>query len=416
VDAHEPEFPEPQASETQAPEPQESSTPPAQPAPAPAAPRSQRARRRRTVSFVGGAAAGALVIGIGGYAVGATTAPTTQQVTTQADPAFVPRVPQRTELPGSASGSSQSTQVAPIAPTEDELTGVVTIVSELYYGEGAAAGTGMVLTADGTVLTNNHVVEGATDIKVTDESTGKTYSAAVVGTDATNDVAVLQLQDASGLATVTIEQSEEPAIGDEVTSVGNAEGTGTLVAASGAVTDLNQNITVASEPTGKSAELDGLIEVDAYVVSGDSGGPLLDSDGDVVGIVTAASSGSALVTGYAIDIDEALAVWQLVEQGKDTDTVEIGLPAFLGILLGSATPSTTGVRISGVIDGTPAAEAGLGTGDVITAIDGVRVTTSDGLSAAISAHDPGDWVSLSFTGTDGAAHGATVTLTEGPAA
>jgi S1-C subfamily serine protease len=374
-------------------------------------------RVQRTLSFVGGAAASALVLGVGGYAYGAASAATAEQsVASQAAPAFVPETPERLDPYGYGRSGTSPTQTTPQTASDTQITGVVTIVSELYFGEGQAAGTGIVLTGDGTILTNNHVIEGATGIEVTDESTGATYSASVVGTDDTNDIAVLQLDDASGLATATLEQSEELAVGDQVTAVGNAEGTGTLVAATGTVTDLDESITVGDELTGDAEELDGLIEVDADVVSGDSGGPLLDDEGDVAGIVTAASSGTSVVTGYAIDIDEALAIWQTVEAGEDTETVEIGLPAFLGILLGSATPTSVGVRVSGVIDGTPAAEAGLGTGDVITAIDGVDVSGSDELSAILAKHEPGDWVSLSFTDSGGVAHGATVTLTEGPAA
>lgn len=376
-------------------------------------------RHRRLLGITGAASAGALVLGLS-FAAGAATgssAVSSNSSTTIAVPAEYPQqgygYPYRWGQQQGTSGSSS--QTAPVDATGDQLTGVVTIVSEIDYGAGEAAGTGIVLTSDGTILTNNHVIEGATSIEVTVESTGQTYSASVVGYDETEDVAVLQLDGASGLQPATLDPSEQLSLGDAVTSVGNADGTGTLVAASGTVSGLGESITAGDASGGDSEQLTDLIEIDAYVVSGDSGGPLLDSDGEVVGIVTAASSGTAVVTGYAIDIDVALAVWQQVESGQETDTVQIGLPAFLGIAL-SRSAVASGALIGGVVDGSPAASAGLAGGDTITAIDGVPVSTPDQLSTAIAAHEPGETVSLSFTDASGLTHEVTVTLAEGPAA
>ena len=188
----------------------------------------------------------------------------------------------------SGSGSSGSTGTA----TAAQSVGIVDINTTIEYGQGKAAGTGLVLTSDGEVLTNNHVVQDSTAISVTVVSTGKTYTAKVVGTDPTDDVAVIQLQDASGLTTAKLGNSSSVKVGSSVTAVGNAGGVGgTPSAATGTVTALNQSIT-ASDGDGSNAErLSGMIQVDADIQAGDSGGALYDnSSGSIVGINTAASA------------------------------------------------------------------------------------------------------------------------------
>ena len=320
---------------------------------------------------------------------------------------------------GSGSSSGTSTQTAATPATTAQKKGVVTIDTVMNYDTSSqAAGTGMVLTSDGTVLTNNHVVQGATSISVTDETTGKQYQAEVVGTDATHDVAVLQLQDASGLSTVTLDDDGEPATGDAVTDVGNAEGTGDLVAAAGTVTALDQDIQVQSESGTGTESLQGLIEVAADIVPGDSGGPVLDSEGEVVGMATAASSGSAEVTGYAIPITTAKAIADDILAGRASDTVTIGLPAFLGVQVGSdsATQTGDGVAVAGTVEGSGAAAAGLVAGDTITSLGGTAVTSSEALTAAVQSHAVGDRVVVGYTDASGAAKTVTVTLTAGPAA
>ena len=166
----------------------------------------------------------------------------------------------------------------------------------LPYENAKAAGTGMVLTASGQVLTSYHVVEGASKIKVTVAETGKTYQATVIGSDQTADVALLQLKSASGLTTIKID-NDKTSVGDKVTAVGNAGGTGTLTAAKGKIVSLKASITTAAEGPVASETLRAMIETTADVVSGDSGGPLFDADGEVIGIDTAASSGQE-INGY----------------------------------------------------------------------------------------------------------------------
>jgi len=397
----------------------------AQPFAAPAAPRSTR--RRTTLLIAGGATAMALCIGGGGIAVGvgigtlsnlasSSTAVAAEGSTVTTVPgSFRPSSPYGGGA-GAATGSTgASTQSAATAATDEQKAGVVTIVSELGYGETAqSAGTGIILTSSGRILTNNHVIDGSTSIEVTVETTGETYQADVVGYDATNDVAVLQLAGASGLTPATLDD-DTVALADAVTSVGNAEGTGDLVAATGSVTALDESITVGDETTGATESLAGLIEIDAAVVSGDSGGPLVDAEGEVVGVVTAASSGSATITGYAIPIGTAMTIVQQIVSGQESGTVSIGLPAFLGVQLATA-QTGAGVLLGGVIEGTGAATAGLAAGDTVTSVDGVAVATTSELSAAIAAHEVGDQVVVGYSTAAGAAASATVTLTAGPAA
>ncbi|MCJ1673417.1 S1C family serine protease [Rathayibacter sp. VKM Ac-2929] len=328
---------------------------------------------------------------------------------------------------GTSGSTSTSTATDAVPASTAQTAGVVTITSDLTYEGATSAGTGVILTSDGMILTNNHVVEGSTSITVTVESTGQAYTARVVGTDKTNDVAVLQLENASGLTPATLD-TDGVAVGDAVTAVGNAKGTGNLVAAAGTVEALGQSITTQAETGITGEKLTGLIQVDADIVAGDSGGPLVDAAGKVVGIDTAASSGTADITGFAIPISKALDIVATIEAGADTSTVAIGYPAFLGVSLPSGTTAGTasgavsgastaaGAVIAGVIEGTPAAAAGLVAGDVVTAVDGTAVTSGDALSADLAQREPGESVTLTWTTAAGTSQSATVTLVEGPVA
>jgi S1-C subfamily serine protease len=327
---------------------------------------------------------------------------------------------QGTQGSSGSSGSSGlgATESAAIASTAAEKVGVVTIKTDLNFGSGEAAGTGMIISSDGLILTNNHVVEESTSIEVTVESTGKTYKANVVGTDKTKDVAILQLVGASNLSTVKFASSEAVKVGQAIHSVGNAEGTGDLVTAKGTVGAVNQNLSIQSDFSTEGENLTGLIQLNSDVVSGDSGGPLFDSSGKVIGIVTAASSGSATVTGYAINIASVLKVAKVIEAGKATSEVVIGTPAFLGIQLAQAVSGSTaaGVTVQGTFAGMPAAKAGITAGSTITSVDGTAITTATQLSALIAAHKVGDTVTVHWTTATGVAHSAVVTLVGGPAA
>ncbi|WP_166968887.1 S1C family serine protease [Brevibacterium atlanticum] len=341
------------------------------------------------------------------------------------------------QSPDTGQGSDGSTQQDATAASEKESTGVVLIDTQLGYENAEAAGTGMVLSKDGLVLTNNHVIADSTKIAVTVATTGKTYEASVVGSDSSKDVAVLKLKDASNLQTATIDD-DDVQVGDDITAVGNSEGSGQLMAADGSVSDLGASVTTTAQGTEDSETLGDMIEVQADIVSGDSGGALLDDEGEVVGMNTAASSGTAQVTGYAIPIETALTTAESIIAGEQTSTNTLGYPAFLGIGVGqsdqrsqqgqygqgsadgqygqSGTTSTEGAVVAGVYEDTPAAEAGLSAGDTITKIDSTQITDGTALSEAIAEHKPGDKVSLTWTDADDQSHTAKVTLAEGPAA
>jgi S1-C subfamily serine protease len=319
--------------------------------------------------------------------------------------------------PGSSFGSGAtgtSTESAATASTASQKVGVVTINTVLdYTAQEQAAGTGMIMSSDGLILTNNHVVEGSTSITVTVQSTGKTYKATVVGTDQKADVAVLQLTDASGLSTINFAPSATVTTGDAIHSVGNAEGTGDLVTAVGTVGATGQTLTIQGDGTTKTENLSGLIELDSDVVSGDSGGPLFNQAGDVIGIVTAASSGSASVTGYAINIASVLKTADAIEAGSATTDIVIGTPAFLGVGL---SPTSTAPVVASTFPGMPAAKAGIAAGSTITSIDGTKVTTASQLSSLIAKHSAGDKITVTWVGPSDNSHTATVTLVAGPAA
>jgi S1-C subfamily serine protease len=302
------------------------------------------------------------------------------------------------------------------ASTAAQQVGIVTINTTLNYDPNEqAAGTGMILTSNGYILTNNHVVESSTSISVTVESTGKTYTATVVGTDKTADVAVLKLTGASGLTPVTFDSTETVTVGQSIYSVGNAEGTGNLVTAVGTVGAVNQSLSIGSDQSATPENLSGLIQLNSDVVSGDSGGPLFDKSGHVIGIVTAASSGSSTVTGYAINIAQVLKVAKAIEAGSASSEIVIGYPAFAGISI-PQTPSADGVPVASTFPESPANVAGIGEGDVITAVNGAAVTSADQLTAAIQAHKVGDSVSITWLDPSGVSHTATITLVAGPAA
>ena len=331
--------------------------------------------------------------------------------------------------PGGAQGSSSRDGVDSEAATADESTGVVLIDTALYSG-AAGAGTGIVLTSSGRVLTNYHVVENSTAIEVTVASTGQSYTAEVVGADESSDVAVLQLAGANGLDVAAVDD-DQVAVGEDVTAVGNAGGTGELTAADGEVTALNAEITTASEDGTRGETLQGLIETDADVVAGDSGGPLIDDEGEVVGIDTAASTG-ADIDGYAIPIDDALAIVSQIDSGQQSDQVRIGPAAYLGVSVSDMvrTGSQPGYRgdeygnggqatvdgagVVGTTDGSPAADAGLTEGSVITSVNSTAVDSAEGLTEVLQQYRPGDQVRLSWVDASGAEHTETVTLGESP--
>jgi S1-C subfamily serine protease len=335
---------------------------------------------------------------------------------------------------GTSTGAGAPSDISAIAAKVDP--GLVDINTNLSYQDEQAAGTGMVLTPSGEILTNNHVIDGATSISVTDVGNGKTYSAKVVGYDRTGDVAVIKLVGASGLQTVTT-SSGTAAVGQAIVGVGNAGGTGgTPSAAGGSVTALDQSITASDDGGGNAESLSGLIEVNAGIEPGDSGGSLVDTQGQVLGMDTAASADSgyqvSATQAYAIPIQTALSIAQKIDSGQASSTVHIGATGFLGVGVGSSSDtsggfgdtsgsgsgsgSSSGAVVSQVLANSAAGQAGVVEGDVITAVNGKSVGSASDLSNLLEPEHPGDTVQLQWTDQSGQTHTAAVTLGNGPPA
>ncbi len=363
-------------------------------------------KRRWPVALVAGIVA--LVLAAGGFSFAARTiqgALPSPSSTATTEPQTQPSDP--TDNPGRQGGGTTTGNAVAAA----QSAGVVLIEAET--GSGIAAGTGMILTSDGQVLTNYHVVAGSGKVAVTVADTGNTYTATVVGFDQAKDVALLQLKDASGLTTVTVDP-DQVAVGDAVAAVGNASGGGELVKAAGSVTATDQSLTVSSDsPWGSSEDLSGLVETNARAVPGDSGGPMFDSQNEVLGMTTAGSTRER--TSYAVPIATALAVVDQIETGQDAGTVRVGPAGYLGIKVADAeTGSATGKTITQVVAGSPADKAGVVSGSRLTKVGDVTIKASANLATVIRALEPGQQVTIEWTTPNGTHKTATVTLGSSP--
>jgi len=305
---------------------------------------------------------------------------------------------------GSTTASTQSA---------DLTTGLVLIDTEVGYGEGAAAGTGLVLTSNGIVITNHHVVAGSTSVSVTDPSDGKTYDADVLGYDTTNDVAVLQLVDASNLPTVTV-SAQPVASGSSITAIGNAEGGGQLVTVNGQVTNTGVTVTVTEDNGPGDATLNNLVETSAPLVPGDSGGAMFDNSSKVVAMNVAGSTNKYKPVGYGIPIATVLKVANAVVTGQPNSTVTLGRTGGLGIVVSTA--SSGAPKILQVVTGGAADKAGITSGSTLTSLDGTTLTSPDQLTSILSTHKPGDNVQAGWKDRAGRTHTATVTLGVAPLA
>jgi S1-C subfamily serine protease len=399
----------------------------------------------------------------------ATSQPTGRAVAPQTQPTGA--IPQPSNLaPGPTTNAPGV--VSKVEP------GLVVINTALQYDSEQAAGTGMVITSSGLVLTNNHVIEDSTRITATVVSTGRTYQAQVVGYDVTGDIALIKLAGASGLHTVPIGNSSGLKTGQTVVAMGNAEGQSMIVPATGTITALNQTITASNEGGSISSEtLHGMIETNADIVSGDSGGPLSNTSGKVIGMDTAGNSvrfQSESVSGFAIPINTALAIARQIDAGQASSTVTIGYPPFMGIYIangqggadsspqgqandqdqanggfggggfggggfggggfgGSGTGSSScvnsdaglgtptsiapvgsGTLILGVICGGPAAGAGISAGSVITAVNGQAVGSPDDLTSIVSKYAPGTTISVTWVNPSGQRTTSSIHLASGP--
>jgi S1-C subfamily serine protease len=346
--------------------------------------------------------------------------------------------------------------------------GIVIINTTLQYSSERAAGTGMVINAArGLVLTNNHVIENSTKISATVAATGKKFQAKVVGYDVTGDIALIQLQDPSGLHQVPLGDSSMVKVGDAVTALGNAQGRNAIVPAAGRITGVNRTITASDQGGVVTSEtLHWMFQTDAGVVSGDSGGPLVNAAGRVIGMDTAGNDvrfpDQQSAAGFAIPITTALSVAREIAAGHASSTISIGYPPFIGIYVGQGTssdpqqqaaaqqqqnnggfggfgggngfggnqscytndsnlpvpgtiaPVSSGTLVIGTICGSPAASAGMTAGSVITSVSGQTVGAPQTVHNALSKFRPGETVSLTWVTPSGQHKTANMTLTEGP--
>lgn len=362
-------------------------------------------RRRRVLT---GAAALALLVPLSGVAIESSfgAGDATHQVMHQPLAPWQPGE-SRTRVAGT------STSLDVFEASAKQSTGLVRIVSTEDFGTGEAVGTGMVLDSDGIVVTNHHVVAGSTRIEATVVSTGKTYRAELLGADSPKDVAVLQLVGASGLTTVHTDTGAV-SVGEKVTAIGDAGGDGgRLTAAPGTVTAQHATISVQDEGSAGSARLADLIEVNADIVPGDSGGVLRDSSGDVIGMNVAASSGGTDIRGYVIPIARVLGVAQAVISGQGGAGIAMGYSPFLGIELA---PGVHGATLYGVLDNGAAQHAGLAAGDTITSLAGHQVSSATQLRSLIASQVPGQRVEVVWTDPSGNTTRAMVTLGRAPVA
>ena len=348
---------------------------------------------------------------------------------------------------GGTSAGTGSLNASALAAKVDP--GIVDITSDLKYSDASAEGTGMVLSSSGLVLTNNHVIDEATSVSATLVSSGKTYTAKVIGYDSTDDVALLQLVGASGLKPVTLADSSKAKVGQAVLALGNAGGRGGLPStAQGTIQALNQSIEASDSGANTTEKLKGMLETNAPIQEGDSGGPLVNGDGAVVGMDTAADSSAGgdgqggfgqgtATTGFAIPINTAVTIADEINTGKATSKVHIGLAGFLGVNVADASdaggcnsggdgsggngfggsgaltsPVKSGALICQAYPDAPASAGGLALGDVITGVNGKPVGTADALTNLMADAAPNSTLSISYVDQDGAKHSATVTLTE----
>jgi S1-C subfamily serine protease len=324
-----------------------------------------------------------------------------------------------------SSGGQGGLNVAAIESKVDPAVAVVN--TTLANGQGEAAGTGIVIGSSGEVLTNNHVIENSSSVKVQFGGTGRSHSADVLGYNVSEDVALLKVDGVSGLATVATDDSVS--VGEPVVAIGNAGGRGgTPDASSGSVRAVGDTIQVAD--ASGSQTLRNLIRVDASLEPGDSGGPLVDADGQVVGMNTAASrgggfrlrTGSGSGSGYAVPIKTALSVADQIKSGEGSGDTHVGERAFLGVSIrnqgtGSrSSASRSGAIVGDVQSGSPADNAGIQAGDTITSLAGKSTSSIDDLTSALAPHHPRDKVEVGWTDNSGDRHTAQVTLASGPPA
>jgi S1-C subfamily serine protease len=320
-------------------------------------------------------------------------------------------------VPTTSATASSTTSTLPADSTSrivrllDPAIVDINTINQTDTGYAIAAATGMIVSSNGFIVTNNHVVEEATSIKVAVEGHASQYSATFVGADPAADVAVIKLQRVTGLPIVHFGNSSSITIGDRVVAIGNAGGRGgTPAVTTGTISALGRAITASDQITLQPEYLTGMIETNASIEPGNSGGPLVDDHGLVIGMNTAADPG-----GYALPIDRVSSIATAIEHGRSGGGIVLGLRAFLGVVGERPAGSTPdGVHITRIVLGDPAAQAGIEPGDVIEDIDGKPTPTVFVLQRLVLAEPPGDVVSVTFSSPSGQTT-ASVRLVDGPA-
>ena len=370
----------------------------------PSAPPAPEPRRSRTLLLVAVAAIVALLAGIGGGAWAASRSSTSGGAATATS--------QLSSSAGSAPAASQGS-VEQVAASI--LPSVVSVLSSSAAGEGE--GSGVVLSADGLILTNNHVIDGATTLTVSFND-GTTATATVVGADATDDLAVIKAEGVSGLTPAVLGSSANLVVGQDVIAVGSPLGLSATVT-SGIVSALNRPVATSDSSQQQPQQIPGLgqsqqrtaqnstvinaIQTDAAINPGNSGGPLVDLAGQVVGInsaIASLSSGASgeagsIGVGFAIPIDQAKRIAdEIISTGTATHAV-LGASVTDATLAGNELV-TTGATISQLTADGAAAAAGLAVGDVITELGGLPVESSDALVAAVRSAVPNTAVDISY--------------------
>ncbi|HUC87245.1 MAG TPA: trypsin-like peptidase domain-containing protein, partial [Candidatus Saccharimonadales bacterium] len=337
-------------------------------------------------------------------------------------------------LPGSIPVSKQSVVVqessAAVDVAKKVSPSVVSITSEStgfsFFGSSQTeqgAGTGIIVSSNGLIMTNNHVISGATELDVF-TSNGKEYkNAKVVATDATNDLAFIQIN-ASGLQAATLGDSSSVQVGTEVIAIGNALGQYQNTVTQGIISGLGRPVAAGDEGSGSVEQLQNLFQTDAAINPGNSGGPLVDVEGDVIGINTAVAS-DAQGIGFAIPINEARQELQSVESQGTISRPYLGvyyIPVTQAFASDNNLPVSNGAYITpdqssgtpAVVSGSPADKAGLKEGDIITKVGSQTIDQNHSLSSLIGNYKVGSSVQLTYIDTNGKTQTVSVTLQQAP--
>ena len=322
-----------------------------------------------------------------------------------------------TPIPAPRAPLDQSALLSQVVP------GLVDINTTLSYQGAVGAGTGILLSPDGEVLTNNHVIEGATEITAVSLANSRTYPVDVVGFDRASDIALVRLRGATGLPTAILGTSSTLAVGDPIAAIGNSNGSSAPPSyAPGTVTEIGASVRASDESGGGARELYDLIRVAAEIRPGDSGGPLVNGVGQVVGVNVAATltyrmGGVTGGEGFAIPIDRALGIANQIRSGVISDSIHLGDTAFIGVGIADSSPMSrgpAGAVVRQVLPGTPAGQIGLFSGDVITAVDGIPINSAEDLSNVMDQRRPGDIIMLTWIDRAGIPRSAPLVLAKGP--